>query len=777
MSPGRHGVFNHEEAPTVRSPLSDMVQRQKQGEPVGVTSVCSAHPLVLEAAVLQARDTGGYVLVEATSNQVDQTGGYTGMRPSDFRELVHGIAERCGLPLDRVVLGGDHLGPNRWRNLPAEQAMQHADVLVAAYVAAGFTKIHLDCTFSCADDPTPITDDLAADRAARLIRVAEDTVTSQGLVSELLYVIGTEVPVPGGAHETLEELQPTTPDAARATLLRHHQAITEHGLDDVWPRIMALVVQPGVEFDHLRVVDYQRERTTELRQVLADEPHMVFEAHSTDYQTVEALTALVEDHWAVLKVGPGLTFALREALFALAAIEEELIASPDQSHLPDVVERRMLAEPSQWQGYYPGSVDEQRLTQCKGEPGAHFEDCPVVLDERCERLDGLVVGRVGLEDHVRLVRKHLAQIRRSLALVVDDAQVVELHARLHHKGHDAWPHVVEALLGDRLAVAPQRGSRGIGSGRLELFERLVGTTGHGNLGADDVEELADQTLRGDGVLRDPDQPGSPIRGQVIGNGRRIVSAAEGAVQVDLGETGGDVGGHQHFGVLHRLLCRQVPPPVGPQVVAAEHDPVQGQATPSGDAVHKLSEVAGAHAGIAAGLVHLVRRRLDQDVSPCVPGLQDRSLENQRVGGAHRGHADRLSLLLALDHVRKWAAHRWRLLVVEDSVPAWRHAQCWMLLAVVAHCPGDGVKLMFGEQSGFAKSLGLAVDTAQPLQIDAPGVRLGEGVTVGRRPMVLQQYAVPVLHRHDAVPRQLLGAERGIPVSYTHLRAHETDSYL
>ncbi|MBE3075070.1 MAG: class II D-tagatose-bisphosphate aldolase, non-catalytic subunit, partial [Actinobacteria bacterium] len=239
----------------------------------------------------------------------------------------------------------------------------HADVLVAAYVAAGFTKIHLDCTFSCADDPTPITDDLAADRAARLIRVAEDTVTSQGLVSELLYVIGTEVPVPGGAHETLEELQPTTPDAARATLLRHHQAITEHGLDDVWPRIMALVVQPGVEFDHLRVVDYQRERTTELRQVLDDEPNMVFEAHSTDYQTVEALTALVEDHWAVLKVGPGLTFALREALFALAAIEEELIADIDQSHLPEVVERRMLAEPDQWEGYYPGPAYEQRLAR------------------------------------------------------------------------------------------------------------------------------------------------------------------------------------------------------------------------------------------------------------------------------------------------------------------------------------------------------------------------------------------------------------------------------
>jgi len=340
-----------------------MVQRQKRGEPVGLTSVCSAHPLVLEAAVLQARDTGGYVLVEATSNQVDQSGGYTGMRPDDFRELVHGIAGRCGLPLDRVVLGGDHLGPNRWRNLPAEEAMRHAEVLVAAYVAAGFTKIHLDCTFSCLGDPTPITDDLAADRAARLVQVAEDTATSGGRVSELRYVIGTEVPVPGGAHETLEELQPTSAGAARATLRRHHQAVTELGLDDVWPRIMALVVQPGVEFDHLRVVDYQRERTAELREVLDDEPHMVFEAHSTDYQTVEALTALVEDHWAVLKVGPGLTFALREALFALAAIEVELVAEADRSHLPEVLERRMLADPSQWEGYYPGNTSEQRFAR------------------------------------------------------------------------------------------------------------------------------------------------------------------------------------------------------------------------------------------------------------------------------------------------------------------------------------------------------------------------------------------------------------------------------
>ncbi|GHA45222.1 tagatose-6-phosphate kinase [Streptomyces tauricus] len=346
----------------MQSPLSEVVRRQKAGQPQGITSVCSAHPLVIEAAVMQARDSGGHVLVEATSNQVDQYGGYTGMRPADFRELVDGIAAESGMPLDRVILGGDHLGPNRWQSLTPDEAMERADALVAAYVAADFTKIHLDCSFACAGDPVPLTDDVVAERAARLIRVAEQAAGPER-AERIRYVIGTEVPTPGGAHETLGALVPTTPEAARTTLEQHRKAFARHGIDEVWPRVMALVVQPAVEFDHLQVVDYRRELTEVLRKVLDDEPTMVYEAHSTDYQTAEALTALVEDHWAVLKVGPGLTFALREALFALAAIEDELVPPAERSGLVEVVEQRMLAEPATWEGYYPGGAAEQRLAR------------------------------------------------------------------------------------------------------------------------------------------------------------------------------------------------------------------------------------------------------------------------------------------------------------------------------------------------------------------------------------------------------------------------------
>jgi D-tagatose-1,6-bisphosphate aldolase subunit GatZ/KbaZ len=237
--------------------------------------------------------------------------------------------------------------------------MAHADVLVEAYVRAGFTKIHLDCSFSCFGDPQPLTDELVAERSARLIGVAESSAGEDA--ERLSYVIGTEVPVPGGAHEALEGVPPTSPEAARETLRAHRKAFEVAGVSHVWPRVAALVVQPGVEFDHQQVFAYRPEAARELSAVLDDEPSMVFEAHSTDYQTQDALGALVRDHWAVLKVGPQLTFALREALFGLAAIEDELLPTGQRSRLTEVLEERMLAEPSQWEGYYAGTDTERRV--------------------------------------------------------------------------------------------------------------------------------------------------------------------------------------------------------------------------------------------------------------------------------------------------------------------------------------------------------------------------------------------------------------------------------
>jgi len=341
--------------------LLDVITRHRRGQGLGITSICCAHPIVIEASLRHALKHGDeLVLFEATCNQVNQDGGYTGMTPSDFVGFVRGIASNVGFDAARIVLGGDHLGPNPWTSLPAEAAMAKAEVMVAAYVSAGFRKIHLDCSMSCAGDPTPLPEEEIVRRAVRLARAAEAHAQGEPPV----YVIGTEVPVPGGATESIEGLAVTTPQAALATIEAHRQAFIAAGLESAWGRVIASVVQPGVEFDHHNVIDYDPVEAQALSHAISAVPGMVYEAHSTDYQTRDALGALVNDHFAILKVGPGLTFAMREALWALDAIDREITPDHQQARLRDVVLERMREQPKYWQKYYhtvgkPLTVDLQ----------------------------------------------------------------------------------------------------------------------------------------------------------------------------------------------------------------------------------------------------------------------------------------------------------------------------------------------------------------------------------------------------------------------------------
>ena len=338
-------------------PLLDIVARHKSGDPVGAYSLCSAHPLVIEAAMREAMATSTPLLVEATSNQVNQFGGYTGMTPAAFCEFVHGIAERLSFPLARVWLGGDHLGPNAWRQKPAAAAMTDAEELVAQYVAAGFRKIHLDCSMTCGDDTEPLPEPTIAARAARLCTVAERAWRQQGGDAPV-YVIGTEVPIPGGANEELDTIAVTKPEAVATTIALHRDAFMEGDVAAAWSRVIALVVQPGVEFDHHKVIDYRPAAARALSALVENDPQFVFEAHSTDYQTPDNLRALVRDHFAILKVGPAATFALRETLWSLAAIATELPGEriPD---LREVAIGAMRADPSHWRSHYR---DETKLS-------------------------------------------------------------------------------------------------------------------------------------------------------------------------------------------------------------------------------------------------------------------------------------------------------------------------------------------------------------------------------------------------------------------------------
>ncbi len=330
--------------------MKTLVKKHKEGETVGICSVCSAHPLVIEAELRFDLHTNNNVLIEATSNQVNQFGGYTGMTPADFKQFVYHIAEQVGFPQERIILGGDHLGPNCWQHEDATTAMEKAKDLVVEYAKAGFSKIHLDASMSCADDPIPLPPKVVAERAAMLCQAIE-TALPESEKEKISYIVGTEVPVPGGEAHAIQSIAVTTIESAQETIDTHHQAFTQLGLTEGFKRIIGIVVQPGVEFDHSNVILYEPEKAQALSQFIESTPY-IFEAHSTDYQIPESYRALVRDHFAILKVGPALTFALREALFALANIENELISPEKRSYLLDVIDHVMQDEPKYWQKYY-----------------------------------------------------------------------------------------------------------------------------------------------------------------------------------------------------------------------------------------------------------------------------------------------------------------------------------------------------------------------------------------------------------------------------------------
>jgi D-tagatose-1,6-bisphosphate aldolase subunit GatZ/KbaZ len=351
-----------------RNALREIIARHKSGEPVGIFSVCSANPTVIETSIEFAMKKEIPLLIEATCNQVNQYGGYTGMTPQQFADFVWELAGKYGLPRENITLGGDHLGPYPWRDEPVQAAMKKSGQMIHDYVHAGYKKIHLDASMKCADDDPdqPLDVRTSAARTAELCAIAEEAAGQTGMSDEIVYVIGTEVPRPGGIQMEEDEVQVTLVPDVRSTIESTKEAFYSMGLERGWERVIAVVVQPGVEFGDNLISNYKRDRAKQLSDFIESYKQLVFEAHSTDYQTPKALKQLVEDHFVILKVGPELTFAYREAIFALESIEIELLSARKDiqlSNLRKVIDVAMLENPVHWQDYYGGTTSEQAFAR------------------------------------------------------------------------------------------------------------------------------------------------------------------------------------------------------------------------------------------------------------------------------------------------------------------------------------------------------------------------------------------------------------------------------
>lgn len=348
----------------MKHPIQEMMEKRRQGIKCGIPSYCSANELVLETALRRAKAQNTPVLIEATANQVNQFGGYTGMLPRDFYQMVLKMAEEIGVPEHQIILAGDHLGPLTWQNLPEKEAMENSVELVYQYARAGFTKIHLDTSMKVADDPEGLLSTETISRRGAILYKAtikgyEELKAEKPEAVRPVFVIGSEVPIPGGAQEAEDTLAVTSPDAFRDTVATYRRVWREEGVEDGMKDVVAVVVQPGVEFGDDQVFLYDHDAATNLCAALGEFPEVCFEGHSTDYQSAACLKAMVEDGIAILKVGPALTFGLREALFALSFMEKELVPEDKQAHFIETLEKVMLDNPGNWKKHYHG--DEQQL--------------------------------------------------------------------------------------------------------------------------------------------------------------------------------------------------------------------------------------------------------------------------------------------------------------------------------------------------------------------------------------------------------------------------------
>lgn len=352
----------------IKNYIYNIISQHKAGKPLGITSICSANFFVIKSAILNAKKFKQKLLIESTSNQVDQFGGYTGITPIQFRNFIHKISTDLEFPFEDITLGGDHLGPNRWQSELSANAMKKAKDLVSSYIQAGYTKIHLDTTIKCADDGDkliPLSTDIIAERSAQLCKVAEETFRNTPNKKELpVYVIGSDVPLPGGAKFGHNNLRITLASDVEETINLTKKAFYKYNLQDAWHRVVAIVVQPGVEFGDNSVIDYDRSKAIDLINLIEQKNNLVYEAHSTDYQKKDSLKKMVGDHFVILKVGPWLTFAFREAIFALSFIENELFKnrkSITQSNLIDVVENSMKNNPTYWANYYGSNENDNQI--------------------------------------------------------------------------------------------------------------------------------------------------------------------------------------------------------------------------------------------------------------------------------------------------------------------------------------------------------------------------------------------------------------------------------
>ena len=298
-------------------------------------SFCSSNFDVLKSIMIFAKYQNFPVLIESTSNQVNQYGGYSGLKPFQFEKKIRRLAKFIKLNNKSLMIGGDHLGPLPWKDLDEATAMKNSKKLVKDCLKAKYEKIHIDTAIICRGEKK-------IDRHTVIQRCDEIlSVFSKKDFDNVFLVIGTEVPFAGGGHAI--KSSPTTFESIKEEIDLYSTILKKK-------KKFALVIEPGIGFGNFSVIQAKLKNFGK-RLIFSKKNNFVYEAHSSDYQKISSLKKLVKNNFKFLKIGPELTYFYAKSIFKMEEFEKKIYKN-NFSNIKNIILKEMKNNNSYWIDYY-----------------------------------------------------------------------------------------------------------------------------------------------------------------------------------------------------------------------------------------------------------------------------------------------------------------------------------------------------------------------------------------------------------------------------------------
>ena len=279
-------------------------------------------------------------LIECTSNQVNQDGGYTNKTPKLFINEIFKMQKKINFDKKKLFLGGDHLGPLPWKNNNSHTAIKNSVKLIDSFLKEKFCKIHIDTSIKCKNDKH-IDNDIIFNRTNQILR--NPAIFKK--IKDRFIIIGTEVPLSGSGDS--KKIIKTSKQQINNESLRFKKILKSIGLKN---NFFGLVIEPGMRYMHSSITQPNFKDFKEKRRI-SIKNNFVFEAHSTDYQSLKTLKQLVKNNFKYLKVGPEITFNYSRSLFFMQNLEKKIVKKKC-SNLKAKILSTMLDNSKHWKEYY-----------------------------------------------------------------------------------------------------------------------------------------------------------------------------------------------------------------------------------------------------------------------------------------------------------------------------------------------------------------------------------------------------------------------------------------